>query len=392
MSIVTQSFPFNSSTVPFTVRVIDSKSGFKKLQPEWNQLLLRSQSSSIFCSWEWLYTWYEHFGSGCVVYIIAVHDPAGKLIGLGPFGIFKAKGVLPLRQLRFLGSVGLCSEYLDILAETGREADVADAILEMILKKNGRWDALYLSEMLPDALLLRNLERQKTKYSCYWKQTDSNTCPYLDLPSQLDEFYSQMNPQTRSTIRRKTRKLLDSGAALQKVTSAPSTATALLDLFALHSLSWSSRGETGNFHDISIRRFHQHIARTFCANNWLTIYSLVYNSVPVASLYGYLYKNVFYYWQAGFNPEVPTGFTNSTYSPGLVLMHECMVDLIQQGVARFDFLRGDEEYKKRWTKSSRKTINVLWAHSGKFAVILDEKIKSYFQHLKKIIKKRLLRR
>ena len=48
---------------------------------------------------------------------------------------------------------------------------------------------------------------------------------------------------------------------------------------------------------------------------------------------------------------------------GMVLVAQSIRDSIERGLRYFDFLRGDEAYKCRLTKSSRKTITLLVARS-----------------------------
>jgi CelD/BcsL family acetyltransferase involved in cellulose biosynthesis len=50
-------------------------------------------------------------------------------------------------------------------------------------------------------------------------------------------------------------------------------------------------------------------------------------------------------------------------SPGMVLVAQSIRDAIEGGRRYFDFLRGDEPYKCRLTKSSRKTVTLLVARS-----------------------------
>src|SRR6185312_7118546 len=72
----------------------------------------------------------------------------------------------------------------------------------------------------------------------------------------------------------------------------------------------------------------------------------------VAALYGFEAGGRFLYFQSGFDPEF------SSLSPGTVLLSAVMEDLIAGGVTRFEFLRGDERYKGRWTTEARHTIRL----------------------------------
>ena len=49
----------------------------------------------------------------------------------------------------------------------------------------------------------------------------------------------------------------------------------------------------------------------------------------------------------------------SDYSPGLVLIGRALEEAVERGGSEFDFLRGDEPYKRRWTGLRRRTWGLL---------------------------------
>jgi CelD/BcsL family acetyltransferase involved in cellulose biosynthesis len=65
------------------------------------------------------------------------------------------------------------------------------------------------------------------------------------------------------------------------------------------------------------------------------------------------------YYQAGWDPHSAV----AGLSPGVVLMANSIRDAIADGAQYYEFLRGDEAYKSRWTKTYRKTVTVLLARS-----------------------------
>ena len=47
---------------------------FGALRDDWNALLCRSAADNIFLTWEWLHTWWEHFGSNKNLLLLAIED------------------------------------------------------------------------------------------------------------------------------------------------------------------------------------------------------------------------------------------------------------------------------------------------------------------------------
>ena len=67
-----------------SVEHVSDIAGLRRLRPEWNGLLCRSPASSVFLTWEWIATWWEHFGREGDLLILAVRDESGRLVGLAP--------------------------------------------------------------------------------------------------------------------------------------------------------------------------------------------------------------------------------------------------------------------------------------------------------------------
>jgi CelD/BcsL family acetyltransferase involved in cellulose biosynthesis len=82
------------------------------------------------------------------------------------------------------------------------------------------------------------------------------------------------------------------------------------------------------------------------------MYCLDRSGDPVGCLYSFKYRNALYYYQSGIDPAL------AQWSLGTVLFGYSIQDSINNGVREFHYLRGDEEYKFRWTKSVKKTHSI----------------------------------
>src|SRR5438105_4444855 len=90
-----------------------SEEMFDGLQSEWNRLLDRSSSDTVFLRWEWIHTWWTLFKAERRFYALAVRDQ-GRLVGIAPLYIDRP-GPLGVRQLK-LCSDELGPDYLDLIA------------------------------------------------------------------------------------------------------------------------------------------------------------------------------------------------------------------------------------------------------------------------------------
>jgi CelD/BcsL family acetyltransferase involved in cellulose biosynthesis len=103
------------------------------------------------------------------------------------------------------------------------------------------------------------------------------------------------------------------------------------------------------------KAFHAALADAFTQTDRLRLYFLEADGDVVAALYGYEYEGRFAYYQSGFDPRW------GRHSVGSLLLAWTIDDCIARGIGEFDFLRGDETYKRRWAHSDRTTRDaVIW--------------------------------
>jgi len=94
------------------------------------------------------------------------------------------------------------------------------------------------------------------------------------------------------------------------------------------------------------------------ARGWLRLFVLRLDGKPAASLYGFRYGGVFYFYQSGFDPAY------AKHSVGLATMALSIKAAIEEGAEEYDLLRGDEDYKFHWTCTVRELGQVVISPPG----------------------------
>jgi CelD/BcsL family acetyltransferase involved in cellulose biosynthesis len=89
------------------------------------------------------------------------------------------------------------------------------------------------------------------------------------------------------------------------------------------------------------------------------LYVLKHQNQAVATLLTFSFGSSTLYYQAGWDPDSAL----ASLSPAVVLMAQSIRDAIEQRSTYYEFLRGDEAYKSRWTKTYRTTSTLLIARS-----------------------------
>ena len=330
--------------------------GIAALGPEWNRLFARIPDPSVFLSWEWLYAWWLHFGSGCELRLILVRDGSGTLVGLGPFCVERMRGIWPTRTLKFLGTKRVSSEYLDVLAEPEREREVAAVIVRALREDKRSWDRVELTDLTEGSLVLRLVREMARAANCIARITPGEVCAYRPLPETREAYLSSLTPSTRRDFRRRKKNLEALGAVWTSVDTTEALLPALEALFDLHGRRWSARGLTGNLYETAVREFHRLLARLMGAKGWMRIYTLAHKGKPLAHLYILDHDRRTSIYQTAIDPALPDSRLKANdYSPGFLLFGYCIQDAVDRGSKEVDLLRGSEQYKKRWTTDVRPT-------------------------------------
>ncbi len=293
----------------------------EQLQPEWPRLA--EQSRSIFKTWEWLLTWWEHFGRDRQPLVTAVRSNGG-LVGILPLYLWKS---WPLRVIRFLGH-GPGDELGPICAAADRP--VVDRALRRVLAWLD-WD-LVLAEQLPadqdwSALLGGRLLVREGN-------------PILQFGRDgWEGFLRGRSANFREQVARRARKLAREHAVRYRLANGSGDLQGDLDtLFRLHAARWERTGSAFLAHE----GFHRAFAAVALQRDWLRLWFLEIEGRAVAALYGFRFAGVESYYQAGRDPDW------DGYRVGFVLLAHAVRQAGQDGMTEYRLLRGGEDYKYRF--------------------------------------------
>jgi CelD/BcsL family acetyltransferase involved in cellulose biosynthesis len=338
-------------------RVTDS-AGFRALRDRWNVLLDSSDSGAITLTWEWQFTWWEVFGSDrSLCLLLAFED--GRLIGIAPLHSYAVRRFgIAWRRLAFLASGEaeddeICSDYLDLIAERGREADVLGAVCAH-LTQDAKWDEIVLESVRADAALLRTFERLDRTPAPY-EIEHRNECVCVALPGRFDDFLNGLSSKLRSQIRRHTRLLEESGRVeFRRIIEPDEFDTRFRQFVDLHQAWWNVKDRSGCFSSARFLAFHTTLAARLRPHDRVNLHLLTVDERPVAARYSFTYRKVVYEYQGGVDPRFP----DSRIGLGVLCTASCFDDAIGRGMERYDFGEGAQRYKLRWNGRRHSTVNV----------------------------------
>lgn len=348
---------------------VDSYSDFIALREKWRELLDKCDHS-VFSTWEWLSIWWKHFGRDKKLLLLLAEDD-NKILGIAPlmYSVYKMFG-LRIGKIEFIGTPS--SDYNDlILAKKGEEC--IKLFIDYILKNfPEKWDCIELKEIPETAQSLSFLNRMPKNVKLRSLRV-LHECPYILLPKSFDTLFNQLGYKFRKNLRRNQKQLQQKyKVEFKDYSTTQSFKEGMERMFDLHQKKWKAKGEPGVFANQRVRDFHLEVARSFSQLGWLSLNSLVADGNTVASLYGFRYKSKLYYYLSGIDPAY------NRYSVGNLLILSVLEKCIRDELTEFDFLRGVEPYKYRWSPRSRKNFNLVLTKKEFFSWIQNWFIEKYW--------------
>jgi CelD/BcsL family acetyltransferase involved in cellulose biosynthesis len=329
----------------------------------------------VFSTWEWLTTWWKHFGSNKKLLILLAEEN-GIPIGIAPlmYSNLRVYG-FRIRKIEFIGTPK--SDYNNFILTQKSEQCIKLFLEHAYQSFQKKWDSIELDDISEPSTLkvLQKTEGQLQTVS----SRSLHECFYINLPKSYNSLYNQLEYKFRQNLRRSMRNLEKSHKVEFVDYSTPDeSATGMQTLFDLHQKRWTIKGEEGAFANPGVRRFNLEIANLFAQLGWLSLDSLNVEGVPVASAYGFNYNFKFYYYLHGIDPAY------HRYSVGNLLVVNLLKKCIEKQLKEFDFLRGDESYKGRWASLSRKNYNIILTKRKFSAKAQNWFVRTYSYQAKKL--------
>ncbi len=325
---------------------------FDALAGEWNELLANSASHVPFLRHEYLRAWQRTLGggewpSGELAIVTARQD--GALAGVAPlFSTLNRDGE---PALMLLGSVEI-SDYLDLMASPERLPAFVDELLGFLDGPQApAWRVLDLYNLLDSSPTILALERAAVSRGWRVARQDLQHCPYIPLPGDWEQYLAaQVDKKQRHEIRRKMRRIEEGGLPVRWYMAADeSTLDAEMDDF-LRLMAYDP--EKARFlTDVMRTQMRTAVHAAFRAG-WLQLAFIEIGGKKAAAYLNFDYDNVIWVYNSGLD------FEFREWSPGWVLLGHLLQWANEAKRTRFDFMRGDEDYKYRFGAIDRRIIRL----------------------------------
>jgi CelD/BcsL family acetyltransferase involved in cellulose biosynthesis len=331
---------------------VSEVSDFDALGERWRDLEQRSDGS-FFQSWTWVGCFAAERFSDAVLVEAA---EAGRTVALGLFNRVRRRIGPSTLFLGENGTAELDSPYVEqngILTEAGRDAHLTALCLHSLAAAHDVVLSGVGAPVLTAARLASGLVLTRR----------SQASPFIDLAAircSGGDYLAGRSANTRQQIRRSDRFYERNGGVTLKRADSVRRAHTMLDRMAeLHQAVWEARGKSGSFSAPFFRRFHDALIEAGVPRGEVALLEISCGETTIGLLYNFIWKGRMSAYQSGFVYQPDEGQAK----PGLTCHHAAIRAALDQGLDVYDFLAGDDRYKRSLANHSQPQF---WLEVGPF--------------------------
>lgn len=315
---------------PLQLALISSEASLEAIRDRWDALAAGAGEAWPFSTFGWANACLRTSPVRLEPYVITAAT-AGEVRFIAPLG--RVGGVPGRRRLTFLASGA--SDYLTLLCDSEVPAFV-EALWEFLGRRTD-WDWM---ELYP--VPGHHAPRYAEVFASGGARVVAErigACPVLDLRA----WEARVAPAMLERVHYEWRRLSRQGQ-IRVVGGRDSDDIRHLlgSLFDLHQRRWERTTTPSQFGSSASRQRLLALAEAWREAGMLDLRALCLDDRAIAVHMGARTPSRYFYYIPAFDPEL------AKHSPGSLLIWKLIEEASQQGIRWFDFLRGDEGYKREW--------------------------------------------
>jgi CelD/BcsL family acetyltransferase involved in cellulose biosynthesis len=274
----------------------------------------------------WMRAWQEVFAPRAELWIRSFQDN-GAVVGIAPF-------LVENRTARFIGDPNVC-DHLDLVTTAVPTGEFCRALLDY-MKVEGI-ERLELNPLRPDSTVMAALVPAARKKGYPVSIREDDVLFEVALPSSWDEYLRVLSSKQRHEVRRKLRRLENNAAAAGfRVLEGQAAVSAAMDDFIM--LFRQNREDKAAFMNDRMEAYFRLLVEYVPG---MRIGLLHVDGTPAAGVLCCDHGGVRYLYNSGYDArraQLSVGILCKIYSIG---------DSIARGQKRYNFLKGNEIYKRQ---------------------------------------------
>lgn len=324
------------SGITVTVEVYESEAGFEALRSEWNELVRRSPTDTLFLTWEWQSLWWQAYHPGELL-IATIRDDNGTLVGIAPW--FIDTTAPDERVVRGIGCIDV-TDYVDIIFDPAHGEAVMAALADLLVERASSYTRVNLCNLRDASPTLPGLCTALDRSGFQTETEQQEVCPVIPLNRTFEQYIESLDKKNRHELRRKMRIAEGNRDLSTKIVGPDDDLEAYTAQF-MKLMADSTEEKAAFLQNPQHVTFFQSILPVMMKNGWLQLAFLYYGETPIAAYVNFIYNGRVMVYNSGLS------LAHGHLGPGIVLIVNLIRHACNCGYNAFDFLRGNEEYKFR---------------------------------------------
>jgi len=309
------------------------------LAAEWAALHARTADPVPYLHPAWHAAWLRYFGTGTEPVFLSIRH-GEDLIGVAALD-------MDTRGARQLGDPNV-SDYAGVLAAPGYEGAVASGVLEWVTEDLGSQVELW---GVPEDSPMRDaFATAAAAFGWSYAEEEEAVAPRASLAGDFEGYLAGLHKHERHEIRRKLRNLEAAGAVAFEGYSDSASVEAHFDRFL--EMMRASRPDKHEFLTPGMAAFFREMACSLADLGMLRLSSLLFDGKVAAMVLCFENEGATFLYNSGYDPAF------GQLAVGLLSKVWAIRDAIERGKRVFDFLRGDEDYKRHLGGEPRRVLTL----------------------------------
>jgi CelD/BcsL family acetyltransferase involved in cellulose biosynthesis len=334
------------------IKVVKTISEFAELKTIWNSIQVDSENTHINSTFEWNWIWWSIYGGNKQLFILIISDNE-KVIGIAPLCLSKSKSkfdtFFSINRLSFLGS-GI-SDSLDFII-VKNHTNVVINIIDYI-QNNCSCDEVRLMDVNINSKNFNQLFQSTSigKFNVFSKKLYGTYS--VQIRETFNKYFESLSSDQRRSLKKRSFKLRT------KYNVTFDISKTIDDEFL------------NEFHRLEIERSKnkKHYKRNILLSTHFTkflkelskelpkgrikIFKMLFDSKIIAYNIIFDFEKKLYAWLTSYD------ISFSKYSVGILVQMYALEYAFNKGYELFDFMRGDEQYKKFFHSEKRDNYSIF---------------------------------
>jgi CelD/BcsL family acetyltransferase involved in cellulose biosynthesis len=276
----------------------------------------------------WLGVWHSFFGKHSEIHLRVVRQDEA-ILGVAPLEIRGDRALLIYDNELI--------DYSDLIVAPSREMEFFSLLFDH-LRREGI-SRLETGRLRADSAVVTCLREYSGALGCDVSCVPTDVVYEMDLEDTWEGYLDLLTGKERHEARRKLRRLERAGHVATRFIGEREAVSAAMDNFV--ALFRSNRRDKARFMSGDTESFFRTLADSMAEAGLLKLFFLDLNGIPIASTMCFDYKSTVYLYNNGYDRRF------SHLSAGLMSYVCCIRESVNLGRKKFNFLRGDEKYKRR---------------------------------------------